>query len=305
MNPDLSALAAYGGTYERALFSTLITGLDAANDMTLYPNIKSKITLTKLTVSPGIRPYSATFQPPVNDLAYSGRVFDVQLFKRDTQIEPLKYNSSWMSQVLRPGTDPKDIPFAQYVWEQVIKGISSELNGAIYLGTYNAAGTGAADVVTGLGTLIAAEITGGNMAPVTLGAITNVNATSKFETLMKSMPAAYRKAGFSIYCSYDQFDKYNEDYRLQFKRYTELNKDGTYTIDNTGGKVDIRPATWMGTSQRLIATPKENLLLGTDLLSDLNKINTKENIYTLDTGIVGKIGVQIRDLAAMRVSEAA
>lgn len=306
MNPDLAALAAYGGTYERALFSTLINGLDAAMDMTLVPNVKNKMTLTKLDVKPGVRPYSPVFQPPADDLAYSGRVLDVQIFKRDTQIEPLKYTGSWMSEVMKPGTNPQDIPFAPYVWAQVVKGIAAEINdSAIYSGVYNAAGTGATDIITGLGTKIAAEITGGKLTPIVLGAITDTNGVSKFETMMKSMPIAYRKSGFYIYCSFDSADKYNNDYRDKFKKYVEMNDDGTYTIDNTARKVIIKPVTWMGTSARLIATPKENLLLGTDLLSDMNKINTKENLYTLDAGIVGKLGVEIRDLAAMRVSDAA
>lgn len=305
MNPDLTALAAYGGAYERKLFSTLILGLDAAKDMTLIPNLKNKITLTKLTVGDGVRPYTATFDPPANDLAYSGRELDVNLFKRDIQIEPLKYTSTWMAEVLAAGTDTKEIPFAAYVWNQVIATINKEINNAVYLGVYNPAGNNAAAIVTGLGTIIANEITAGKLAPVTLGAISETNAVSKFETLHETMPIPYQKNGYNIYCSFASAKKYIKDYRERYGKYTTRNTNGFYTIDDSGELAQIYPVTWMGNSSRLIATPKENLLLGTDLLSDLNKINTKENIYTVDAGIVGKIGVQIRDLEAMRVSEAA
>ncbi|MNF00557.1 hypothetical protein D3C80_1994010 [compost metagenome] len=59
----------------------------------------------------------------------------------------------------------------------------------------------------------------------------------------------------------------------------------------------------MNTSSRLITTPKENLLLGCDLLSDLNKINTVPALWTMQVGIAFGIGFQIRDLEAIKVND--
>ena len=305
MNPDISALAAYGGAYEKKLFSTLFNELDFT-DLTVIPNVKNDLNLTKLSVASGVRPYSSVFQPPTDDLDYSGRVLSAKLAKRDIEIEPLKYQSTWMAEMLTPGTDPQSIPFAPYVWEQVIKKVASEVNdSATYLGVYNSAGTTAVAVATGYGTIIANEITGGNLVPIVTGAITNVNAVSKFELMMKSMPSAYRRAGFNLYVSYDLSDKYQEDYRERYKKYVSMNEDGSFFIDNTSRKVKITPVTWMGTSQRIIATPKENMLVGTDRLSDLQKINTHPTLYTLQAGIVFTIGYNFRDLSAMRVNDVA
>jgi len=307
MDPNISALAAYPGKFEQKLFSTLYNGLDVANDCTLVTGVKNDLNLTKLTVGNGIKPYTPTFAVSDDDLAYSGRALSVKLAKRELLIEPLKYRSTWMSEVMRPGVNPDDIPFAPYVWEQVMMKIAQEVNDSVaYSGTYNGAGTAAADVATGFGTLIAAEITATNLTPVVTGAITNVNAVSKFEIMMKAQSSAYRKKGFRIYCSYDTFDKYNEDYREKYKKYVQMNENGYYSIDNTANKVEIVPATWMNSSQRLIATPKENLLVGTDEVADwTNRITTAPDIWTLKAGIAFAIGFQIRDLAAIKVNDQA
>jgi hypothetical protein len=305
-SPTVSALSAYAGQYEQALFSTLVNGMDAAKDITVYPNVKDTVKLTKLTAGGGARPYSATHQPNTAALAYTGRDLTVRIGKLDLLVEPLKYNNTWMSQVMSAGTNNDDIPFAQYVWEQVMKELAAEINDStVWAGTYNASGSNAAAIATGLGTLIATELTATNLTAVATGAISNTNAVEKFELMYKSMPAAYRSQGFTIYCSYNSFDKYQEDYRERFKKYVEMNDNGQYTLDATARKVNIVPATWMGTSNRLVATPKENLLLGTDLLSDFNKINTIQDVWTIKAGIGFKIGFQIRDLAAIRVNDQA
>lgn len=306
MDPNISALAAYPGTFEKKLFSTLYNSLDLVSDCTLITGVKNKLNMTKLTVGAGVKPYSPTFAVADDDLVYTGRALEVNLAKRELLIEPLKYRTTWMSEVMRPGVNPDDIPFAEYVWSEVMKNIAKEVNDGTYLGVYNGAGTGVADIATGFGTLIADAITAADLTAVATGAITNINAVSKFEQMMKAMPVAYRRAGFNLYCSYDTADKYNEDYREKYKKYVEMNENGYFYIDNTQRKVQIVPATWMGASQRIIATPKENLLVGTDEVADWNqRITTAPDIWTLKAGIAFALGFQIRDFAAMKVNDQA
>lgn len=307
MDPNISALAAYPGQYEKKLFSTLYNGLDVANDCTLVTGVKNKHQLTKLTVGAGVRPYSPTFSVSDDDLEYTGRTLEVNLAKRELQIEPLKYRSTWMSEVMRPGVNPDDIPFAQYVWEQVFGRIAQEVNdNAAYSGTYNASGTNAAAIATGFGTLIANAITATTVTPVSTGAISSTNAVAAVEQMAKAMPVAYRRAGFNVYVSFNVFDKYQEDYREKYKKYTELNENGHIHIDTFGRRVALVPATWMGNSQRIICTPKENLLVGTDEMSDWSdRITTAPDIWTLKAGIAFAIGFQIRDLDALRVNDQA
>ncbi len=308
--PDTTALSAYAGKYEKALFATLRNSLDIFNDITVIPGIKNTLKLTKLTVKDGVRGYREQFDAADDDLKYSGRDLSVELLKRDILINPLKYRNTFMSEMMKPGVNPDDIPFAKYVTEQTMIKIAQEVNDSAYLaakGDFSSV----AKSFDGLGTIIAAAIAaetataGTGLVPVATGAITNVNAVSKVEQMIKSMPVAYRRAGFEVFMSYDVFDKYNEDYRERYKKYLEANDNGVYTVDNTARKVKIVPATWMGSSQRLISTPKANLLAGVDALGDMDKIHTDVELEILKWRVLFAMGFQIRDLNAIKVNDQA
>ena len=59
------------------------------------------------------------------------------------------------------------------------------------------------------------------------------------------------------------------------------------------------------TSGRVIVTPKENLLLGTQKLTDGTTVNMVQNVWTIDAGISGLLGFQVRDYSAMVINDQA
>lgn len=127
---DVSALATFPGEYERQLFSTMINSMDIAKDVTLLPNVKKKLNLTKLRVKKGARPYSGTHEPDTGDLIYTPRVLEVKVGKRDLLIDPEDYRATWMAPEAGSGSgaSKKTIPFEQYVWAEVMKGLGAEIN---------------------------------------------------------------------------------------------------------------------------------------------------------------------------------
>jgi hypothetical protein len=353
--PLLAALIAYAGKYDKQLYSTLVNGMDAANDVTLLSNIKNKLQLTKLKAGKGARPYSSNFEGGrQGDLDYSGTTLEVEMGKRDLLIEPYKYRDTWMSEVMRPGVNPDDIPFAAYVWDQVIKELQAELNdqtiyfgfdkstavafaaGATYaVGAYITFNNGvftdyyqcvtntvagespttapakwkmvnAEAICVGFGKRIADAITAGKIVPVATGAVTSADAYGQFTQLWRSMPIPYRKAGANIYASWSLADSLMDDFENKVSKYVEMDPlTGDMFLAKTERKCRIVRATWMTGSGRLICTPKENLLIGTDLLSDTQKINTDIQLRTIEAGIDFELGTQIRDFEAIRVSNVA
>lgn len=301
-SPDTTALNAYAGKYEQKLFATVRNSMDILKDITVIPGIKNSFNLTKLSVGNGVRAYRETFDAQDSDLTYSGRQLTVELLKRDMLINPVKYRSTWMSEVMSEGINPTEIPFAAFISEQVAGKIGQEVNDSAYLAKKED-GSAVSKSFDGLGTIIAKEITAKNITPVATGAITASNAVEKFSTMMKAMPTAYRLAGFNVYCAVDMFDKYSENYYDKFKKYTESSDEGHYYIDNTAKKVCLLPCSWLGTSQRIIATPKENLLAGVDGLGDMDKILTDTELEILKWRWLFALGFQIRDLDAIRVND--
>jgi hypothetical protein len=354
---DVSALAAFPGKYERQLFSTMINSMDIVKDITVMPNVKKKINLTKLKIKKGVRPYSGTHEPDTGDFIYTPRVLEVKVGKRDILIDPEDYRNTWMAEEAGAGSgaSKKTIPFEQYVWAEVMKALGAELNDeTAYFGldlsaltvevwgagdTYAAgeyvtfgsptrwykvlANTNAAEsptthpakykditaivIAKGLGTIIAEEITAANLAATATGAITDgATAKAAFKKLFRSHTDVYKGAGLVTFCSWTDYE-FLLDGLSENTKYT--NPDGSPVgqlyLPETGKKNLIKPVTWMNGSRRLICTPAQNLIMGTDLLSDLNDIKTIEDVYTLKTGIKFTIGFQIRDLSALRVGDQA
>lgn len=300
--PTLTALKAYGGKYERTLFSTLRNSMDVLQGTTVIPGIKNTLNLTKLKVAKGVRTYREQFDDDDGDLTYTPREISVELLKRDIKINPLKYRETWMSELMKRGVNPTEFPFAEHTWTEFVKSIGAEINDDIF---YAVKGDGStvAKSLDGLGTIIKKEITDGNIIPIATGAATSNNAVSIAETMMKSMPVVYRNHGFDITCSYEFWDLYQEDYRERYGKYIEPNKDGHFFIDSTKRKVKMSPETWLGDSGRLIASPKLNLITGVDAIGDFDKLYIETEFELIKGRLLFAIGQQIRDLDAIMVND--
>lgn len=364
---DLSALARYAHQFQKQLISTLVNGLDIAMDIPVIPNIKSSMKLPKIKVGDGFRPYSANTEFYTGDVVYSDRELKVDVGKREILVDPEAYRHTYLSLVNSPGSgaNKMDIPFAQYLWNEVIKNVAREINDEVaYFGfdktdavayseasTYTAgdyitytlnsiteyyvclsntsAGEDPVDtpakwqkvtaraVVPGLKDAIETAISGAALTATATGVIDNTTgkeAHAAFLKLFRAMPVPYKRAGVIIHCSFTDWEYLLDDLKTQFQ-YTvadmsNMQQNGMLPLPLTSGKGWVKPATWLGSSRRLIAEPIDmarakgvNLVMGTDLLSDANEIKTKENLWTLEAGIKFVCGFQVSDLDALKVGD--
>lgn len=160
-------------------------------------------------------------------------------------------------------------------------------------------------ITQGWGDIIADLITNEDLTPVNTGAIDNssVFAYAQFKKMWRSLPVPYRKRGATIYCSWNNWDNLYDDFEDKVGKYTDTDQNGNQFLKGTARRCMIKPASWMGDSGRLIATPKANMLFGTNMMSDLNKIRRIEQLHTLQAAIIFVLGFQIRDPEAMRVND--
>lgn len=139
---DISALAAFAGTYQQALFTTLYNNFDAVKDLMFWPGVKNTEKMTRLTINKGAKPYTGNFKPKIGDLQYTGLDLVVQPWQRDLMIKPSDYRNSFMAANRGAGENPnnKTIPFAQFTWDTVIKALAAGFNDrAVYFGVGAAA----------------------------------------------------------------------------------------------------------------------------------------------------------------------
>lgn len=354
-NPDLSALSAYAGKYDKNLFTRLFKELVLTADGVQVLNaIKSTLKLTRINTTKGIKPYTGKFVSMDGQLKYAERTITVNKAQRDIEIEPEKYRTTWMGEQ-RPGTNDaanKAIPFAQYVWEAIMKQIAEEVVGMLYWGV----GTSAFSAYSGAtvytaGALISFTNTSysnetqyykclatttagqspitnpekwdwaGNLAfnkgfkaiiadaistdgfsnVVTTGAITNSTAYAQFTSVWRALPDQYKRDGANMYCSQTVYEYLMDDLENTTK-YTKENNEVLY-LPKTGKKAILKPVDWMYGSGKIIATPMNNLVIGTDSLSDMNTIGSVETVYTTQNGITFLLGTQIRDLDGLAVND--
>lgn len=145
------AAALFIGKYDRKFISQMLNGLD------FIPQVKvmrlaslNGTLLPKMTVAAGIRPIDLDVETrDGSHRNFTGRKLFVYEGMKIIDFIPEEAFNTFLSDMMEPGA--KEIPFAQWVWEQEFKKIASEINNSIYLSTYkgNAAAFDAGAVYTG------------------------------------------------------------------------------------------------------------------------------------------------------------
>lgn len=139
---DLSLLAAYPGEYRNALIAELYSALQLEQEgITIMPGVKNKLNLHKLLIEDGLKPYTGKFVAK-KDLSYKPRVLEVNKAQRDFEINPTEYLPTFMAAMRGRGenTENMTIPFAQFMWEQYVKKMGTEVNlNTVYHGKGQAA----------------------------------------------------------------------------------------------------------------------------------------------------------------------
>jgi hypothetical protein len=302
-NPDVSKLIGYAGTYRKALISRLFNGLQVAKDCTVRPNIKVKENVTKLFVDGEVKPYDGVRDTKAA-ISYEPRSIEVFIGQYDVDIDTTKARNTWMGEVMKPGVNPADIPFEQQTWQAVMDDFGSKINdNAAWNGRRDPTKKTTSALATGFGNIIKDEITKGFITPVVTGSMLT-DTVAKVEAVYKSLPEKYRKMKMVVYCSFNVYDAYCEDYAERFKMSPIYNQFNQLVIRHSEGNAVLKPVTWMSGSQRIVITPQTNMLVGTDLLSDGNKILTNAKLYGLEAGILMAIGFQIEDLEPLAVNDA-
>ncbi|MBC6698067.1 hypothetical protein [Hymenobacter sp. BT190] len=301
-NPDVSKLIGYAGTFQKKLITQMMNGLQVVQDCTLRANIKVQENLTKMVVGGELKQYDGV-RDNKGTIAYEPRAIQVHLAQYDLDINTIEARKTWMSEVMKPGVNPTDVPFEALTFQKVTEHVSSKINDDTAWGGVRTAGVKtAAALADGFGTIIKKEILAGAIEPVITGSMLT-DTVAKMEAIYKSLPERQRKQQMTVYVAQNVYDAYCEDYSTRFNQSPIYDKFGQTVLRHSEGKAILKVASWMAGSQRVVITPKSNLIVGTDALSDLNRILTKEQLYHVECGIVFAVGFQIEDLEPLAVND--
>lgn len=126
-NPDVSALAAYAGTYEKALFRKMVNSMSFINQVGKMLNVPGKINMTKLITTANVRPHSNT-EHMQGTLVYEPRVLETKRGKVELPLNPVDYRDTWMNELMTREITAKELPFAQFIFESIMASTGEEIN---------------------------------------------------------------------------------------------------------------------------------------------------------------------------------
>lgn len=169
-------------------------------------------------------------------------------------------------------------------------------------------------VADGLQIHITEAISASTLTPVTTGAINNSVATTTgvevCKKVYRALDPGYRKEVVMAYMSFDSFDKVNDAIEEKMKYVvtdpsTEQVMENAVYVPGTNRKLIAVGCGWMGSSARIIVTPKSNVIMGCDLLSDANTINTNAQLWGTEMGLLFNPGINFALMDAVRVNDQA
>lgn len=205
---------------------------------------------------------------------------------------PKDLTSKWMSQMMRAGSNPEELPFESYIVEGITSKLAVEIEKMFWQGS-KTTGAGNLALVNGMAEFLDSK--GSVYVAAASGAMTKTNAIDQVDAMVAAIPVeVLERTDLAIYIS-------PADYRT----YVSALIASQYPVDNESqtkpyGKslmipgYDVEMIMTGGVPTSLMyATSKANLVAGTDLMSDAENVEiwySKDNDeYRVKTTF--KIGV--------------
>ena len=293
-----SALGAYARQNKVDIFSKILTE-STSQYFTPVTGAIDQLPLAKLVTGSILKPYTAGggFSATNNALTFGARVLNARRISADVEIVPLDLYNSWLGQLAgAPPTSPFDIPFEQFIMDAISRQAIADVETGVWNGLWAADGTDASDIMDGIEQLVSAAVTSGEIPGSNItsyAAITTSNALDQMKLIKSVIAPQYRNKPMYAFVSISTYDKYMDDYQATVgpivynKEYNQMFIEGTQTqIVGIPGLVGVN---------RIIVTPKENLVFGYDIEGGSSNIITQEYNRTIKVMMDFRAGVQFRD----------
>lgn len=301
---DFTAAEAYKDyveTFAEDLFTQLFFGFKTGQLATPHEGVKGKHVITELTIADNLaRRWQAAYRGFTNT-GYTPTVLEVTRNTVEHSVIPQEFEGSYLGMMRRQGQSSDDYPFQAYVLNQLLVKLRSEMEVALWQAEA-AVAPSASDLLKatfdGYLTQITDLITALTITPVATGALTVGNILSNLRTMWDAVDPAYKEAGTDIFLSYPVYDLYRRAYKDAYKvdpAYIKLEGSDYNGIayELTGENTMIHPMPGMGSSQRVVITPKENLHYGFDSLEDWSNFEFEKNHRQLDFWLDFNLGAAL------------
>lgn len=295
-----SALGAYARQEKVEIFNKILRE-STAQYFTTVTGAIDQLPLAKLSTASVLKPYAAGggFTATNNALVFGARILNARRISADVEIVPLDLYNSWLGQLAgAPPASPFDIPFEQFIMDAIAKQAQDDLEGAVWNGLYDNTGTSSEDTMDGILQLVKAAVTSGEIPAANVSAYTAIsssNALDQVKLVRSKIAPQYRNKPMYCFLSVANFDNYMDDYQATVGSVV-YNKDyNQIFIEGTQTQLVAIPGMVGPDSDRILITPKENLVFGYDIEGAASNIITQEYNRTIKVMMDFRAGVNFRD----------
>lgn len=303
---DVASYLAYVQDYRPDLIIRGFYSPKTARLATVREGLKGKETLTRLKFGTGKAvAWKEDFSASTGAVTFHPRTLEVTAIKRDLTFVPQLFESSYLGAFRQRGQNPgQDLPFEGFILNTLLSGNAEELAEAWWQGVKAGSVTPGTTVMNqcfdGFLEIIKDEITGGGIPGGQVvatpgGAITTTNIVELLESMWLTLGASYKEMPVDVYMSWANFQKYQQGYRETYGFNFTNTQNARATLDFSMN-AELIPLPEMGTSNRIVMTPRGNLNVGFDDLNDTGLFNMEQNKRAMDWWMDFKTGVQIAQI---------
>lgn len=297
---DVASYQAYVQDFHDQLITRAFFSPKTMRYATAHEGVKGKKTMTRLKVATGKAvAWAAAFNAATDAVTMHPRTLEVAAIKRDLSFVPQDFESTYLGRFRQMGQNPgADLPFEAFILQAILDGHAEELETALWQGVKAGSVTPGTTPMNqcfdGFLEIIKDEITATNLTPVPTpgGAITTTNIIELVEEMWDSLGAGYKEGPVNVFMSWGNFQKYQQAYRDSYGVNNNWNPEQARMMLDFSSQASIVPMPGLGTSNRIVMTPGNNLHVGYDDLGD-QTFEFEKNKRAMDFWMDFKVGTQI------------
>lgn len=311
ITPD--ALAKSAAKYRKELLIMSVIALaNTLQHMSLRTGIRYKETVGELSGAIELGPYDETRvdESGVNVTARELETFFGSVIKK---FSPNSVYQSIYGDSIVLGDGLKNVPITKAVLAFLMKKISQGLNKNIWTAVRNAAGTTTKDLFNGFDTITDTEITSGGIAVAKknlydfTASITSANAVDELKKFYRSATDELQGDGdeslkLKLFMPKSIYNAYVDDYQTTVGS-VPYNKEFKKTfLEGSDDQCELVPLANKTGTKYLHLTPKSNMLVGVDQVSDTEKLTVeKHEPFRLDFVAAMFFGCQFETISPERL----
>lgn len=265
--------------YRREILMTILQGINRTLQyMTGRPGIRYKERVGEADAEAQFAPYDPTYETDV-DLNIGFRELETYFGSVVKNFEPNSAISTLLGTGATKGDGQMLTPTAKLVLQLIAKKLSYYLNNAIWKAKRNPTGKTTLDLFDGFDTITQKEIDANNISVENKNyiklpeEITNESAVEVIrDNILYKLDDELREKTCYLYCSRSILDKYNVAYQMVNNSLPYNRQFGHTAVEGSEDKLIFCPLSNKAGSDFIHVSPKSNMLVGYDSLSDVESI---------------------------------